>query len=205
MNTESTNPFSIVYYDYVFTLTKSIRYQIVWKCDDIKFYTCGDIKEKIHALKFLKETAIVNIFEPNGGKTSMSIEHFTDKYPSERFNLKYNCHGWTFTYGHFLLMDHYIPPILNREYHEVSKYENHDIVVFKCLDQGTWIHSCKKTGSGYTHKDWIKDFYFVKDPIEILKMPQYANTELHYFKRNKVNCDLVCLISQHSKKVSLTV
>lgn len=205
MNTSSLKPFSVVHYDYFFTILENIKYQIIWSCNDISFNTCGSIIYKVNALQYLPATIKVNVYYSEDNIQTYCLSDFMEKYPRENLNLKFNCHGWTFSNGHFLLMDHFIPEILRSEYAEVDKKKEHDIVVFKCLVRGTWIHSCKKEAQGYSHKDWIKGFYLVNDPSEILNMPQYANSELHYFRRKKRQCNLMCLRLNHgTSKLSLT-
>lgn len=198
MNTTNLKEFAIEYYDYPFSLTEKVKYQIKWSCKMIAFHTCGNDKQRIHALQYVLDSAKVSVHYSTNEIVFFGLNNFIEKFPSIKFDLKFNCHGWTFTNGQFLLMDHYIPQILSSEYLEVGQYENHDIVVFKCLETGEWIHSCKKETQGYSHKDWIKDFYKVDSLLEIISMPQYDNCELHYFKRKKRDCHLMCLKSEYN-------
>lgn len=201
MHTDNLRPFSIVHYDYVFDNLASVKYQIKWSCKDIFFHTCGD-QTRIRALQYDPKTVKVSLYQGENllPLETISLEQFMHRFPSEEFDLNFNCHGWTFTNGHFLLMDQFIPDILASEYMPVSKADDHDIVVFKCLEHGDWVHSAKRDGTGYSHKDWIKSFYHVDRAEDIQLMPQYANTSLHYFKRKKRDCNLVCFIENEGRR-----
>lgn len=186
-------PFAVEYYDYLFQYDERLSYSIKWQCIMTQFQTCGMKSDSINVLQYKPGTGIVEIEGPE--KQKISIDTLKANYQAcPDFDLRYNCHGWTFTKGKFLIMDQYIPSILADEYVEVSALDEHDIVMFKCNQQGTWIHSCKKEKEGgYSHKNGIKEFKKVDSLHEIMSMDEYKDSTMYFFRRKKRDCNLLCL------------
>lgn len=185
-------------YERVLTTRKDRKYKIQWKSRVLSYFTCGEHTHVIECLDTIPESVTVFEIGQDGSEVEILPIMFKSQYPDEALDFACNCHGFTFAHGKFSIDNDFVSMILEDEFEEVTdvheiKSGDYDIVCFKDIESGEWIHSVKYQYELYIHKEGLRKFSVHRDLDDILHIPEYLHSEAHYFRRPNRSCTGICL------------
>lgn len=186
-------------YDHYLSVATGKKFELRWKSKIIQYYTCGLSESVVECIDLIPESVEIYPLSESGIKEKrLTIKSFNTLNPNEQLDFRCNCHGFTFANGKYCITNEYIPAILKDEFNEVTEFGriqegNFDVICCKDTTSGEWIHSSKYQFDLYIHKVGIRKFSIHASIEELLEIPEYKDSEVHYFKRSMKNCPGICL------------
>jgi hypothetical protein len=200
-------PLAVEHYSQNVLLLSGEKYRLEWESDILHYFTCHADMSVIECMDI--DMKSLSIQQNLGGDIygeKLTLIDFNNLNPNEELDFRCNCHGFTFANGKFWIADHFVDVILKDEFIEVKDIarinsKDYDIICLKDSAKGEWMHSGKYIYDLFLHKEGVRKFTVHASEDEVLSIPEYAGSEIHYFMKKDRSCPGICLNSIGEKHI----